>query len=60
MPNLSQPELNAIREVVSSHQTMYAKFSAYANQCTDPQIKRMFTQGAQDCQKNAQDLINMI
>ncbi len=60
MPNLSQTELNAIREVVSCHQTMSSKLGTYASQCNDPQIKQMFTQASQQAKKSAQDLISMI
>ncbi len=60
MPNFTQPEVNSIREIVASHQTMSAKLSAYANQCQDIQIKQMFSQAAQEAQKSAQTLLQML
>jgi len=60
MSNLNQSELNSIREVVGGHQTSACKLEDYANMCTDPNIKQMFSQGSKDAKKNAQDLINMI
>ncbi|MDR3239505.1 MAG: spore coat protein [Clostridiales bacterium] len=60
MANFSQSELNSIREVVSSHQTMSSKLSTYASQCQDPNIKQMFNQAGQDAQKSAQNLIQML
>jgi len=60
MSNLNQSELNSIREMVGGHQTAACKLEDYANMCTDPNIKQMFSQGSKDAKKNAQDLINMI
>lgn len=60
MAKLNQQELNSIREVVTSHQTMSSKLSTYANQCQDPNIKQMFTQASQEASKSAQNLIQML
>jgi len=60
MSNLTQSELNSIREVVTSHQNVACKLTSYAQQVQDPHIKQMFDKGAQDARKNAMDLINMI
>ncbi|MDR1558504.1 MAG: hypothetical protein LBS84_02175 [Clostridiales bacterium] len=60
MPGLSQSELNSIREIVSSHQTVANKLSDYANQCQDSNIKQMFSKAAQDATKSAQNLIQML
>ena len=60
MPSLNQSELNSIREMVGGHQIAACKLDDYANMCTDANIKQMFSQGAKDAKKNAQDLINMI
>ncbi len=60
MQNFNQSELNSIRELVTGHQTMSAKLSAYANQCQDQQIKQMFSQASQQAQQSAQKLIQML
>lgn len=60
MVNLTQVEVNFIREVVTSHQTMASKLSNYANQCQDSNIKQMFSQASQQAQKSAQNLIQML
>ena len=60
MPGYSQSELNSIREVVACHQTTANKLSDYANQCQDPTIKQMFTKAAQEANKSAQNLIQML
>ena len=60
MSNLNQCEFNSIREVVGSHITTAMKLGEYAAKCNDPQIKQMFTQGAQDARKSANQLTNML
>lgn len=60
MPGYSQSELNSIREVVCAHQTTANKLTDYANQCQDQNIKQMFTKAAQDANKSAQNLIQML
>jgi len=60
MPNLSQMEFNAIREISGSHLTSACKLGQYAEKCTDGQIKQMFTKAAQDAGKSAQTLANML
>lgn len=60
MAKLSQMEVNSIREVAASHQTMASKLSAYANQCQDANVKKMFSDAAMKAQQGAQNLIQML
>ncbi len=60
MANLSTIEVNSIREIASCHQTMSSKLQAYADQCNDNQIKQMFSKAAQEAQRSAQNLIQML
>ncbi|MCL2566031.1 MAG: hypothetical protein FWE24_09530 [Defluviitaleaceae bacterium] len=60
MSNLTQQELNSIREVVTAHQNVASKLDSYAQNVNDPAIRQMFDKGAQDARKNAMDLINLI
>jgi len=60
MSNLTQQELNSIREVVTSHQNVASKLDTYAQSVNDPAIRQMFDKGAQDARKNAMDLISLI
>ncbi|MCL2337914.1 MAG: hypothetical protein FWC60_10910 [Firmicutes bacterium] len=60
MANLSQSEVNSIREVVMAHQTMACKLSQYANDCNDTHVKQMFTKASQDARNSAQNLIQML
>lgn len=60
MPNLSQMEFNAIREITGCHITSACKLNEYAEKCTDGQIKQMFSKAAQEAGKSAQTLANML
>ena len=57
---LTQIELENLREIVSSHQLMTTKLGEYANQCQDSQIKQMFQNGAQSAQTTVQNLTNSL
>ncbi|EOD01550.1 hypothetical protein [Caldisalinibacter kiritimatiensis] len=56
LSQLNQMELQNLREIISGHQTMISKLNSYAQSCQDPQIKRMFQQGAQSAQTTVQNL----
>jgi hypothetical protein len=58
--NINQMELNHIKEIVSLHQNMATKYSAFANQCQDPQLKQLLQKSAQDAQTTANNLINSL
>jgi len=60
MANISQSELNSIREVVACHLTTANKLTSYAGQCADSQVKQMFQTAAGQAQKSAQTLIQML
>ncbi|MCL2236242.1 MAG: hypothetical protein FWB98_07375 [Defluviitaleaceae bacterium] len=60
MAGLSQMEFNSIREVAGGHVTTAHKLNDYAQKCTDPQIKQMFTKAAQDAMNSAQKLAGML
>ena len=60
MPNFSQTELNAIREIVMGHQVSASKLSDYAGRCQDEKLRGMFTNAAQEANKSAKQLIQML
>lgn len=60
MTQLNQLELQNIRHLIGSHETAYKKLSSYAQQCTDPQIKQLFQQSAQDAQASKQKLMSFL
>ncbi|MTI65691.1 MAG: hypothetical protein FH753_03735 [Firmicutes bacterium] len=53
---LNEIELQNLREIVSSHQTMINKFNEYAQKCQDQQLKQMFQKSAQEAQTTVQNL----
>lgn len=60
MAQINQMELQNLRHLIGSHETAYKKLSTYAQQCTDPEIKQMFQQSAQDAQNSKQKLISFL
>ncbi len=60
MGQLNQMELQNLRHLIGSHQTISVKLNDYAQQCTDPQIKQMFQQAGQSAQGTAQKLMTFL
>ncbi|NLY42774.1 MAG: hypothetical protein GX066_02150 [Clostridiaceae bacterium] len=60
MVQLNQLELQNLRHLIDSHETAYQKLNTYAQQATDPQIKRMFEQSAQDAKNTKQKLMSFL
>lgn len=60
MAQINQMELQNIRHLVGAHETAFQKLSAYAQQCTDPQIKQLFQKSAQDAQNSKQRLMTFL
>ncbi|HBN86495.1 MAG TPA: hypothetical protein DDZ89_21980 [Clostridiales bacterium] len=60
MTQLNELELQNLRHLIGTHDTSYQKMSAYANQCTDPQIKAMFAKSAQDALQAKQKLMSFL
>lgn len=60
MSQLTQPELNSIREIAASHITNSAKLKSYANNCRDAKLKQMFTTSASQAEQSATKLMQML
>lgn len=60
LSNLTQQELQSVRHIISSHQTMASKMDFYSNQCQDQQLKQLFKQSGQDAQTTATNLLNSL
>ncbi|MGN9163752.1 hypothetical protein ACTNDY_00505 [Tissierellaceae bacterium HCP3S3_D8] len=58
--NITQQELNSVKEIASAHVTMSKKFEQYANQIQDSQFKQLFQQSSSDAQTTATNLINSL
>lgn len=60
MSQLNQQELQNLRHLIGSHETVYQKLQTYAQQVTDPQIKQMFQKSAQDAKNTKQRLMTFL
>ena len=60
MADLTQTELQNLRHLIGSHETVYKKLNTYASQVVDPQIKQMFTKSAQDALNTKQKLMSFL
>ncbi len=60
LSNVTQQELNSVKEIAGEHLTMSSKFSLYANQVQDPQLKQMLQQASTDAKTTATNLINSL
>ena len=60
MPKLNEVELQNVRHLIGAHDTSYQKLTSYAENCTDPQIKQMFQQSAQDALDTKQKLLGFL
>lgn len=58
--NVTQQELNCLKEIAGAHLTMSCKFDDYANQCQDQQLKQMLKQSSTDAKTTATNLINSL
>lgn len=56
MENLNQLELQNIRHLMGAHCTIEKKLRSYAEQCTDPTIKIMMQNDADDAKKSKEKL----
>lgn len=60
MSNLSQMELNTIKELVAMEDVNAKKFQLYAQNCRDTQLQSMFNQEAQQAFSNSKTLMNFL
>ncbi len=60
MPNLTQMELNTIKELVGVEDVNAKKFQLYAQNCNDSQLQSLFNQQAQQAFSNSKTLMNFL
>lgn len=60
MAYISQMEFNTIRELTGSAITGRAKFSTYAQQVDDPQLKQLFQQMANSCNQKINTFLGLL
>ena len=60
MPNLNELELQNLRHLIGSHETIATKLDYYAQHCTDPAIIQQLQKDAQDARSNKQNLMGFL
>lgn len=60
LKNVTQQELNSVKEIAGEHLTMSSKFQFYSQHVQDPQLKQMLTQSSSDAKTTATNLINSL
>lgn len=60
MSELNQLELQNLRHMIGGHCTLEKKLNYYAQQCTDPQLKEMLQQDAQDAKTSKEKLMTFL
>lgn len=60
MSSISQKELMSVNDVVARHQIISAKLDDYSQNCSDPQIKKMFKEASFEAGQSVQNLINLL
>ncbi|MBC8589740.1 hypothetical protein [Wansuia hejianensis] len=58
--NITQQELNCVKEIASNHVTMSKKLEQYSNQVQDPQFKQLLKQSSKDAETTAMNLTNSL
>ncbi len=60
MSELSELDVQNLRHLIGGSETCQAKFSAYAEQATDQQVKQYFQQAAQSAKENKHQLMGFL
>ncbi|HBE79686.1 MAG TPA: hypothetical protein DDW65_18200 [Firmicutes bacterium] len=60
MSNLTQMELNTIKELTAMEDVNAKKFQLYAQNCNDSQLQSLFNQEAQQAFSNSKTLMNFL
>lgn len=60
MSELSELDVQNLRHLIGGSEICCDKFTAYAEQATDPQIKQYFQQAARSAKENKQQLMGFL
>lgn len=58
--NINEMELQTLRHLILSHDTIAGKMSAYADDCTTPEIRQYFEKAAQSAMDSKNQLMNFL
>lgn len=60
MSEISVLDLQNLRHLIGGYETNHCKMMEYANQCQDPEVKKIFTDAANSAMKNKQELMRFL
>lgn len=60
MAEISILDLQNLRHLITGYETTHCKMTGYANQTTDPEVKKLFQDAADSAMKNKQDLMKFL
>lgn len=60
MTNISELDLQNLRHLIGGFDTTHCKMQAYAQEATDPQVKKFFEKGAKTAMDNKQQLMKFL
>lgn len=60
MANITEMELQNLRHLIQFSETDKEKYTSYAEQATDPQVKQFFQKSAQSAEQNRQTFIQFL
>ena len=60
MAQLSELDVQNLRHLIGGSEACHAKFSAYAQEATDSQVRQYFEQAAQSAKENKQQLMGFL
>ena len=60
MADITQLELQNLKNLIKIHDTNYKKMNNYSEQAVDPQIKQIFTKAAQESLNTKQKLMSFL
>lgn len=58
--SLTELELENLRHLIGGHSTIVNKLEAYAEQCTDPELKALLKRDAQSARQSKEQLLNFL
>ncbi|WP_088042644.1 hypothetical protein [Bacillus sp. EAC] len=58
--SLTELELENLRHIIGGHGTIVNKLEAYAEQCSDPELKSMLQRDAQAARQSQQQLLTFL
>ncbi|PGL69865.1 hypothetical protein [Bacillus sp. AFS055030] len=58
--SITELELENLRHIIGGHGTIANKLEAYAQNCTDPELKALLERDAQSAKQSREQLLNFL